>query len=453
MPSDTSSFPQDFVWGAATASYQIEGATREAGRGESVWDRFCATPGKVRNGDSGEIACDFYHRYRDDVALMRELGIDAFRFSIAWPRVLPTGRGPVNEAGLDFYDRLVDELLANEIEPFVTLFHWDTPQALEDAGGWTARETAEAFVEYAEAVAGRLGDRVGHWMTHNEPWVHAWIGYAWGDHAPGRTSETDAVAAAHHLLLSHGWATEVIRRNAPDAQVGITLNLSHAYPASDSPEDEAAAWQVDGQGNRWFLDPIFRGAYPADLLERNGIVEPFVQVGDLEAISAPLDFLGVNNYFRFVVSAGAEGPQMQRDSEAQHTDMDWEVYPDGLNRLLVRVARDYAPPAIYVTENGAAFGDVRVHDGRVHDPERTEYLESYIGAVSDAIAGGAPVKGYFVWSFLDNFEWAYGYSKRFGIVYIDYPTLERVPKDSFYWYRDFIKSRPRAPRPSPIATG
>jgi beta-glucosidase len=259
------------------------------------------------------------------------------------------------------------------------------------------------------------------------------------------------VAAAHHLMLSHGWAVETIRRAAPEAQVGITLNLSHAYPASDAPEDEAAAWQVDGEGNRWFLDPIFRGAYPADLLERNELVAPFVRDGDLEAISAPLDFLGVNNYFRFVVSAGANGPRMQRDSDAQHTDMGWEVYPDGLNRLLVRVARDYSPPAIYVTENGAAFGDVRVHDGHVHDPERTEYIEAYIAAVSDAIADGAPVKGYFVWSLLDNFEWAYGYSKRFGIVYIDYPTLERVPKDSFYWYRDFITSMRGAPRPSPIA--
>jgi beta-glucosidase len=453
MPTDTSSFPQDFVWGAATASYQIEGAAHEDGRGESVWDRFCATPGKVRNADSGEIACDFYHRYRDDVALMRELGLDAFRFSISWPRILPAGRGSVNEAGLDFYDRLVDELLAQEIEPFVTLFHWDTPQALEDAGGWSERETAEAFVEYTQAVAGRLGDRVRHWITHNEPWVHAWIGHAWGVHAPGRTSETDAVAAAHHLLLSHGWAVQEIRRSSPDARVGITLNLGHAYPATDTPEDEAAAWQVDGEGNRWFLDPLFRGAYPADLLERNETVAPFVRDGDLEAISVPLDFLGVNNYFRFVVSAGAEGPRMERNSEAEHTDMGWEVYPDGLQHLLVRVARDYGPPAIYVTENGAAFGDVRVHDGHVHDPERTAYLESYIGAVSRAIAEGAPIKGYFVWSLLDNFEWAYGYSKRFGIVYIDYPTLERVPKDSFYWYRDFIASRPRSPRPSPIAAG
>jgi beta-glucosidase len=453
MAIETGSFPPDFIWGAATASYQIEGAAHEDGRGESVWDRFCATPGKVRNGDSGEIACDFYHRYRDDVGLMRGLGLDAFRFSIAWPRVLPAGRGKVNEAGLDFYDRLVDELLAHEIEPFATLFHWDSPQTLEDEGGWPARSTAEAFVEYVDAVASRLGDRVKHWITHNEPWVYAWIGHSHGHHAPGRTSEADAVASAHHLLLAHGWAVDRIRRTVPEAQVGITLNLAHVYPAAKTPEDEAAAWQVDGEGNRWFLDPIFRGAYPADLLERNEIVAPFVRDGDLTAISEPIDFLGVNNYFRFVVSSGSDGPRIERDAEAHATDMGWEVYPDGLHRLLVRVADDYAPRAIYVTENGAAFGDVRVHDGRVHDPERTAYISSHIEAVERAVSDGAPVKGYFVWSLLDNFEWAYGYSKRFGIVYIDYPTLERVPKDSFYWYRDYIANRRDAPRPSPIATG
>jgi beta-glucosidase len=453
MPADlVNSFPGDFIWGASTAAYQIEGAVHADGRGESVWDRFGATPGKIRGGDTGEIACDFYHRYRDDVQLMRELGLDAFRFSISWPRVLPDGRGRVNAAGLDFYDRLVDALLAQEIEPFATLFHWDTPQVLEDAGGWPARATAQAFVEYTEAVVGRLGDRVRYWTTHNEPWVHAWIGHLWGDHAPGRTNEADAVAAAHHLLLSHGWAAETIRRAAPGAQVGISLNLHHAYPHSPSPEDEAAAWQIDGEGNRWFLDPIFRGSYPADLLERNAIVAPFVRDGDLEPIAAPLDFLGVNNYFRFLVGAGVDGPRLLANPEAQHTEMGWEVYPDGLHRLLVRVAEDYAPPAIYVTENGAAFGDVRVHDGSVHDPERTAYLESYIDAMSRAIRDGAPVKGYFVWSFLDNFEWAHGYSKRFGLVYIDYPTLERVPKDSFYWYRDLM-SRRNAPRPSPVISG
>ena len=453
MPAETdSSFPADFIWGAATASYQIEGAAHADGRGESVWDRFSATPGKVRGGDTGEVACDFYHRYRDDVKLMRELGLDAFRFSISWPRVFPDGRGRVNTAGLDFYDRLVDALLAQGIEPFPTLFHWDSPQAFEEEGGWRSRSTAEAFVEYAEAVAARLGDRVRFWTTHNEPWVYAWIGHSAGKHAPGHTSETEAVAVAHHLLLSHGWAVQAIRRAAPDAQVGIVLDLHHNYPHSGSPEDEAAAWQVDGEGNRWFLDPIFRGTYPADLLERNAIVAPFVQDGDLEAIAAPLDFLGVNNYSRFLVSAGSDGPQFVRNPEGQYTEMDWEVYPDGLYQVLVRVAKDYAPPAIYVTENGAAFGDVRVHNGAVHDPERTAYLETYIDAVGRAIADGAPVKGYFVWSLFDNFEWGYGYSKRFGIVYIDYPTLERVPKDSFYWYRDLIASRSGAPRPSPVAT-
>jgi beta-glucosidase len=446
-------FPADFVWGAATASYQIEGAVHEDGRGESIWDRFSATPGKVRSGDTGAVACDFYHRFRDDIGLMHELGLDAFRFSIAWPRIIPDGRGTVNEAGLDFYDRLVDALLEQGIEPFATLFHWDLPQMLEDAGGWPARETAEAFVEYAEVVVERLGDRVRQWTTHNEPWVYAWLGHSWGWHAPGRTSEADAVAVAHHLLLSHGWAVDAIRRAAPDARVGIVLDLAQVQPASDSAEDEAAAWTVDGGGNRWFLDPLFRGSYPADLLERNALVAPFVRDGDFEAISTPIDFVGVNNYRRYVVTAGSDGPQFVSDPERRHTEMGWEVYPDGLHKLLVRLADDYAPAAIYVTENGAAFGDVRVHDGRVHDPERTEYLESHIDAVGRAVAEGVPVKGYFVWSLLDNFEWALGYSKRFGIVYIDYPTLERVPKDSFYWYRDHIAGRRTSPRPAPVVTG
>jgi beta-glucosidase len=442
MPPQTKlTFPDGFVWGAATASYQIEGATSADGRGESVWDRFCATPDKVRAGDTGEIACDFYHRFREDVGLMSELGLDAFRFSIAWPRIIPQGRGAVNQAGLDFYDRLVDALLEKDIEPFVTLFHWDTPQALEDEGGWPARSTAEAFVDYVDAVAGRLGDRVHRWITHNEPWVVAWIGHARGEHAPGRRSEQDAVATAHHLLLSHGWAVEAIRSAVADADVGITLNLAHAYPASRSPEDEAAAWQLDGEGNRWFLDPLFRGSYPADLLERNEIVTPLVRDGDLETIAAPLDFLGVNNYFSFVVRDTGDGPLVVRDPEAQRTDMGWEVYPDGLYRVLARVAADYEPAAMYVTENGAAFGDVRGHDGRVRDPERQDYLESHIGSVAQAVAEDVPVKGYFVWSLLDNFEWAHGYSKRFGLVYVDYPTLERVPKDSFYWYRDFVASQ------------
>jgi beta-glucosidase len=431
-----SEFPSDFVWGAATAAYQIEGAVGEDGRGESIWDRFCAMPGKVRNGDSGEVACDFYHRFPGDIALMRELGLDSFRLSVAWPRVLPDGRGRSNEAGLDFYDRLVDALLANGIEPCVTLFHWDLPQPLEDAGGWPSRETAEAFVEYTEVVARRLGDRVTRWITHNEPWVASWLGYSWGMMAPGRTSDDDAIAAAHHLLLSHGWAVEVLRREVPGAEVGITLNLTHTEPASDAEADKEAARQVDGQMNRWFLDPLFRGAYPHDLP-----YSPPVRDGDLEAIAAPLDFLGINYYFRVVADARLEGLPMAHIPGATYTDMGWEVYPDGFYDCLVRVTRDYAPPAIYVTENGAAFGDVRLHDGSVSDPERIEYLAGHLAAVARAIAAGAPVRGYYVWSLLDNFEWAAGYAKRFGIVYVDYPTLERVPKGSFYWYRDFIAAQ------------
>jgi beta-glucosidase len=425
-------FPADFVWGAATAAYQIEGAVLEDGRGESIWDRFCATPGKVRAGDTGAVACDFYHRHPQDVALMRELGLDAFRFSIAWPRIVPDGCGRVNEAGLDFYDRLVDELLAAEIAPFPTLYHWDLPQPLEDAGGWTSRATAQAFVEYAEAVVRRLGDRVAHWTTHNEPWVAAWLGYGWGMHAPGRTSELDAAAAAHPLLLAHGWAVDAIRREAPEAQVGIVLNLEHVDPASESEADVEAAAQMDARANRWFLDPIFRGAYP----EGTGLAPP-VQDGDLDAIAAPIDFLGVNNYFRFVVR---EGPDVVEVPGAQRTAMGWEVHPDSLHRLLVRIANDYAPASVYITENGAAFEDVRVHDGSIHDVERTAFLESHTDAVARAIDDGVPVDGYFVWSFLDNFEWAFGYSKRFGVVYVDYPTLERVPKDSFHWYAQRIRS-------------
>ncbi len=436
----TKSFPPDFVWGAATASYQIEGAANEDGRGESVWDRFCATPGKVRNGDSGAIACDFYHRYRDDIGLMRELGLDAFRFSIAWPRILPEGRGKVNQKGLDFYDRLVDELLASGLAPFVTLFHWDTPQALEDAGGWPSRDIVGAFEEYVEVVAGRLGDRVGHWITHNEPWVVSWVGHGWGHHAPGRTSDADALATAHHLLLSHGRAVEILRRLAPGSQVGITLNLDFPYPESQEPEDVRAARWVDGLHNRWFLDPLFRGSYPDDMAEAWAESMPKLHDGDLETIAAPIDFLGVNNYTSPLVAAGENGVRSRivRRADVDRTDMGWEVVPDGLRDLLVRLHRDYTPPAIYVTENGAAFPDVRGHDGSVHDPERQSYLEGYLDAAAGALAEGVPLRGYFAWSLLDNFEWAWGYWKRFGLIYIDYATLDRIPKGSFYWYRDFI---------------
>ena len=439
----TKSFPADFVWGAATASYQIEGAANEDGRGESVWDRFAATPGKVRNGDTGAVACDFYHRYREDIALMRELGLDAFRFSIAWPRILPEGRGRINEAGLDFYDKLVDELLGNGIAPFVTLFHWDTPQVLEDQGGWPARDIVDAFSEYVDAVSARLGDRVGHWITHNEPWVVSWVGHGWGHHAPGRESDADALATAHHLLLSHGQAVEILRANSPGSEVGITLNLDTSYPASDSAEDAAATRWVDGLHNRWFLDPIFRGHYPEDMAEAWSEIMPEVRDGDLETISAPIDFLGVNNYTSPLVSADENGGRSQivRRNDVDRTDMGWEVVPEGLEDLLVRLHRDYAPAALYVTENGAAYPDVRGHDGSVNDPERQAYLDAYLAGASRAVAQGVPLRGYFAWSLFDNFEWAWGYWKRFGLVYIDYATLERVPKGSFYWYRDTIAAQ------------
>jgi beta-glucosidase len=439
----TKSFPADFVWGAATASYQIEGAANEDGRGESVWDRFCATPGKVRNGDTGAVACDFYHRYSDDIALMRELGIDAFRFSIAWPRVLPEGRGRVNAKGLDFYDKLVDELLANGIAPYVTLFHWDTPQVLEDEGGWPSRAIVGPFEEYVEAVSGRLGDRVGHWITHNEPWVVSWVGHGWGHHAPGRESDSDALATAHHLLLSHGRAVDILRRNSPNSEVGITLNLDNPYAASGSPEDVAATRWVDGLHNRWFLDPIFTGAYPEDMLEAWAEIMPAVHDGDMETIAAPIDFLGVNNYTSPLVAADDNGGRSQivRRNDVDRTDMGWEVVPEGLRDLLLRLDRDYSPKAIYVTENGAAYPDVRGHDGSVSDPERQSYLDRYLAGAASAVAQGVPLRGYFAWSLLDNFEWAWGYWKRFGLVFIEYSTLERVPKGSFYWYRDFIAAQ------------
>jgi beta-glucosidase len=436
-------FPPDFAWGAATAAYQIEGAVAEDGRGESIWDRFCAADGKVRNGDSGAVACDFYNRYREDVALLGQLGVNAFRFSVAWPRVVPSGSGAVNPAGLDFYDRLVDELMAAGIKPFVTLYHWDLPQQLQDQGGWPQRRTVDAFAAYVEAVANRLGDRVEHWITHNEPRVAAWLGYGWGMHAPGGTSERDALAAAHHLLLSHGHAVEILRRASPEARVGITLDLSPAYPASKDAADIEAARHFDGFHNRWFLDPIFRRAYPADLLEYFGASAPAVEDGDFELIGAPLDFVGVNYYRREVVAHSEDGARTVRVPDSDYTDMGWEVSPTGLYDLLATLRDEYGPPAIYVTENGAAFGDLRAHDGTVRDPERQDYLEGHIEVIGRALGAGVPIAGYFVWSFLDNFEWAHGYSKRFGIVYVDYPTLARIPKSSFYWYRDFIAAATR----------
>ncbi|MHB0859362.1 MAG: GH1 family beta-glucosidase [Anaerolineae bacterium] len=436
--AESLSFPEGFLWGTATASYQIEGGW--ADRGESIWDHFCRWPGKVATGATGEVADDHYHLYREDVALMAELGLDAYRFSVAWPRVLPEGTGAVSEKGLDFYDRLVDELLKTGITPFATLYHWDLPWALQMRGGWAARDTVYRFADYVELVTQRLGDRVRNWITHNEPWVVAFLGNQTGVHAPGWEDLGLALQVSHHLLLSHGLAVPIIRECSPQSRVGITLNLSPTYPASESREDKAAAWRHDGYANRWFLDPLFRGSYPQDMLDHYGYLAPRIAPGDLESIGRPIDFLGVNNYSRAVVRH-APGRFLDAESlhpEGEYTAMDWEVYPQGLTDLLVRLHRDYSPAELYITENGCAYPDTVADDGHVHDARRVAYLRQYLAAAQRAIQQGVPLKGYFLWSFMDNFEWAYGYTRRFGITYVDFATLRRILKDSAWFYRSVI---------------
>lgn len=444
-------FPDNFLWGTATSSYQIEGAATEDGRGESIWDRFSKTPGKVNDGTNGDVACDHYHRYRDDIALMKDLGVRAYRFSVAWPRVLPKGRGEVNAAGLDFYDRIVDTLLAAGIEPFVTLYHWDLPQALQDEGGWTNRATAEAFVTYADVLSRRLGDRVKKWITHNEPWCASLLSHQIGLHAPGLRDYRAALSVSHHLLLSHGLAVPVLRKNSPGAEVGITLNLTPTVPASRSAADLDAARHHDGYFNRWFLDPLFGRHYPADMVAdyiKAGHLPPEgftdVRPGDLEIIATPCDFLGVNYYNRTVMRSD-KVPEEQNLPRTEHlapreewTEMGWEVYPDGLRQILTRVHLEYGPPKLYVTENGASYSDGPDAEGRVRDARRTQFLRDHFIAARRAIDAGAPLAGYFVWSLLDNFEWERGYTQRFGIVWVDYETQRRIPKDSALWYRGVI---------------
>jgi beta-glucosidase len=443
-------FPENFTWGAATASYQIEGAWNEDGKGESCWDRFTHTPGKILNGDTGDVACDHYHRWKEDVALMKQLGLEAYRFSIAWPRILPKGRGTVNQAGLDFYSRLVDALLAADITPFVTLFHWDLPQALEDEGGWANRATAEAFVEYTDVVTRALGDRVKAWITHNEPAVVTWTGYSMGVLAPGLKDYALGVRASHHMLISHGWAVPVIRRNSPAAETGITLNTSWHVPASNSIHDREASRQTD-IWLRWFLDPLYGRGYPSDLqadFAAKGALPhglDFVQPGDWEAIRVPTDFLGLNYYFRTVSRADVPGndPQIVFPAEKNldnYTECEnWEIYPAGLSGILKRCYFDYLPPKIYVTENGASYSTPPDASGRVPDVRRINYLRSHIAACHEAIRTGVPLAGYFVWSLLDNFEWSQGYKQRFGIVWVDYKTGRRIPKDSAFWYAEVIR--------------
>jgi beta-glucosidase len=442
-------FPAGFAWGAASASYQIEGATTEDGRGRSVWDTFAHTPGAILGGDTGDVACDHYHRYREDVGLLADLGATHYRFSLAWPRLQPGGRGPLNEAGLGFYDRLVDELLQRGVRPWATLYHWDLPQELEDAGGWPERDTAHRFAEYAAAVYARLGDRVANWTTLNEPWCAAYLGYAAGVHAPGRREPAAAVRAAHHLMLGHGLAIQAMRDHDASRSFGVTVNLYPVDPAGDSDADRDAARRIDAQMNRQFLDPMLRGAYPADLLRD---LEPVsgsahIREGDVQVIAQPLDFLGVNYYTRHVVRAG-EGPRQAPDSVSPWvaaddvefagrglpaTEMGWEIDPQGLHEVLTRVHREYGPPPLFVTENGAAFPDEIGPDGAVADQRRVDYLDAHFRAAARAIADGVDLRGYFVWSLTDNFEWAWGYSRRFGLVYVDYATQRRVPKQSAHW--------------------
>jgi beta-glucosidase len=436
-PADlTLNFPPHFVWGVATSAFQIEGAAVEGGKGASIWDDFCHVPGVIADGSDGDIACDHYHRWAEDLDLIASLGVNAYRFSVSWPRVRPSGAGAWNSQGLDFYERLVDGLLERGIKPYLTLNHWDLPAELQPQGGWANRDTVQRFVEYAIGVDARLGDRVQAITTHNEPWVMSILGHKRGIFAPGLKDRAMAMQVSHHLLLSHGMALKALREQGCKSKLGIVLNLSPMHPATDSLEDLAKTELEDGLLLRWYMDPLFKGHYPTNVLEHLGRDVPRIQSGDMDLISAPMDFLGVNYYSRSVVSA--QGTWDVNLSGREITEMGWEVYPEGLTELLVRIHTDYQLPPIYVTENGGAFKD-QYENGRVSDPLRKDYIARHIAAVSDAIQQGVRMEGYMVWSLMDNFEWASGYEKRFGIVHVDYATQKRTLKDSALWYRGFLQ--------------
>ncbi|WP_406002980.1 glycoside hydrolase family 1 protein [Streptomyces sp. NBC_00829] len=469
-PDERLTFPDGFLWGAGTAAYQVEGAIGEDGRAASIWDTFCARPGVVCNGDTGEIAADHYHRYAEDVELMRRIGLDAYRFSVSWPRVQPTGAGPVNAAGLDFYDRLVDALVSCGIDPVLTLYHWDLPQALQDRGGWGARDTAARFADYAEAVADRLGDRVALWTTVNEPWCAAFLGHAAGVHAPGLTDPALSLRAAHHLLLGHGLAVQALRSTlSGDHELSVALNLSPVTAATDSEADSDTARRIDGLLNRMFIEPLLLGGYPADVREdiRHLTDWGFVHEGDERVIASPIDLLGVNYYTPTTVGAakpssvprpwagaarprsgvtekgaspwaGTDGVEFHQPEGLPRTAMGWAVQPRGLYELLLRLHEDYPPIPLIISENGAAYDDGADDLGRVHDPQRVRYLRAHLAMTHEAITAGVDLRGYFVWSLLDNFEWSFGYGKRFGITHVDFENQRRSLKDSALWYRDVI---------------
>ena len=430
----------EFIWGVATSSYQIEGAANEDGRGQSIWDTFCKVPGKVANFNNGDIACDHYHRFKEDLDLMKWMGVKAYRFSVAWPRVIPDGVGRVNEMGLDFYDRLIDSLLEREIAPWLTMYHWDLPEALQLRGGWNNREVVEWFGEYGEVLTSRFGDRVKNWMTLNEPFCSAWLGHLYGDMAPGIKDLQTALNVSHNLLMSHGLACQVIRSNVSEANVGIVINVTPAVPATDSQVDSNAAQLADGFDNRWFLDPVFGRTYPADVIDALG-ASPEIHSGDMKLIAQDLDFLGVNFYFRQTVAADQNSKPLPIRSvnreNVKKTAMNWEVHPQAFEEILLRISKEYSPKAIYITENGSAWND-EVINGEIIDDERIDYLVRHLDAMRSARNQGAPILGYFAWSFLDNFEWAYGYEKRFGLIYVDYKTQTRTPKKSALFYRQLL---------------
>jgi len=450
--NNRNALPEDFRWGVATSSYQIEGGVAEDGRGPSIWDDFCRVPGAIDNGDTGDIACDSYRRWPQDLDLLKQLGVNSYRFSVAWPRVQPTGQGPVNTAGLDYYDRLVDDLLAAGIRPFTTLYHWDLPSALQQTGGWVARETAARFADYSALVAARLGDRVTDWATLNEPLCSAWIGHLEGRMAPGMRDLRSAVHASYHLLLGHGLAVQAVRAAAPRTpSLGIVLNLNPCEPATESAADALAAERADGHTNRWWLDPLHGRGFPTDMVDLYGIELP-TRPEDRDTIAAPLDFLGVNYYFRMKVAADAKvatlGFSQVPVAGAQTTALGWEVYPQGLEDTLMRLTKEYEVAALYVMENGSAWHDEPDANGYVADHERAAYLLDQVDAMANAAAQGAPMRGYFAWSLMDNFEWSYGFWPRFGLAYVDYQTQARTLKLSAGTYRQLVAEHREATRRS-----
>ena len=447
----SSRLPDDFIWGTATSAYQIEGGRYRDGKGESIWDRFADTG---RMPESGDVACDHFHRWREDIALMAALGITAYRFSTAWTRIIPDGTGEVNERGLAFYSDLIDELIRHGITPWLTLYHWDLPQVLQDQGGWLNRGTVDTFARYADVVSNALGGRVKHWITHNEPWVAAHLGYGLGHFAPGIADFGAALTAGHHILLSHARAIPIIRGNSEAAQVGIAIDCRPSRPATNDPADVAANDAYDLFRNRWFFDPVFGKGYPAravGLVEERGAFNssglPFVKPGDADDIGVPIDFLGLNYYTSVDIRAGDEtgddpaGPLGPGQPDGL-TEMGWAITPDALTEFLGRLHREYLPKSIVITENGASYSDGPGTDGSIHDDRRIGYLDSHVRAVASAVESGVPVDGYFVWSLLDNLEWVAGYSQRFGLIWVDHATGERIPKDSYYWYRKVVARGP-----------